>query len=151
MKESCFICDKRQGKIQTDGIAIYEDEFVYVGHIDNNGEPTYLGHLMIDLKRHAPTLGDMTNREAMAFGSITARVSRALMDSENAEHIYSLVSGNSVPHLHMHIVPRYIGTPKEYWGPMSVHDWTGAPVGGKKEVIELCLRIKTYLETHDHE
>lgn len=151
MEEACFICNKHQGKIQTDGITIYEDEFVYVGHIDNNGEPGYLGHLMIDLKRHAPTLGDMNEEEAKAFGSIMARVSKALIVTEEAEHIYSLVLGNSVPHLHMHIVPRYLGTPKEFWGPMSVHDWPGAPVGGNEEVKELCLRIKSYLETNDHE
>ena len=63
----CFICKKHRGEIETDGITIYEDEFVYVGHIDNNGEPSYLGHLMIDLKRHAPTLGDMNQEEARCF------------------------------------------------------------------------------------
>lgn len=143
---NCFICRKHRGEIKTDGITIYEDEFVYVGHIDNDGEPSYLGHVMIDLKRHAPTLGDMDQSEAAAFGRIMARVSKALMVTEGAEHIYSLVSGNSVPHLHMHIVPRYPGTPKQYWGPMSVHDWPDAPKGGDVEITELCKRVRTYLE-----
>lgn len=151
MDETCFICNKHAGIINTDGGAIYEDEFVYVGHIDNNGERGYLGHLMIDLKRHIPTLGDMTLNEAKAFGIIMARVSKALIESENAEHIYSLVSGNSVPHLHMHIVPRYPGTPKQFWDPMSVGEWSKAPTGGDVEAVELCMRIKIYLKTHAHE
>jgi diadenosine tetraphosphate (Ap4A) HIT family hydrolase len=142
----CFICKKHRGEIQAAGITIYQDDFVYVGHIDNNGEPGYLGHLMIDLKRHAPTLGDMNEEEAAVFGSIMARVSKALMVTEGAEHIYSLVSGNAVPHLHMHIVPRYPGTPEQYWGPMSVRDWPDAPFGGSQEITDLCERVSLFLE-----
>ncbi|PNB72636.1 HIT family protein, partial [Pseudomonas sp. FW305-BF6] len=83
---------------------------VYVGHIDINGKPNYLGHIMIDLKRHVPSLGDMNVDEAKAFGLIMARMSKALITCEKAEHIYSYVLGNSVPHLHMHLVPRYPNT-----------------------------------------
>ncbi|MBE1554206.1 HIT domain-containing protein [Sporosarcina limicola] len=151
MNGRIFICNKHVESIKTDGITIFEDDFVYVGHIDNNENPGYLGHLMIDLKRHVPTLGDMTLNEAKAFGCIMARVSKALMISEKAEHIYSFVSGNTVPHLHMHVVPRYPDTPKQFWGPMSVREWPEAPLGGETEVKELCLRIKSYLETQGHE
>ncbi|MFJ7731994.1 HIT family protein [Lysinibacillus sp. NPDC097231] len=149
--DDCFICNKHAGNIQTSGVMIYEDEYVYVGHIDNNGAPNYLGHIMIDLKRHAPTLGDMTVEEAKSFGVIMARVSKAIMECEKAEHIYSFVSGNSVPHLHMHLVPRYPNTPKQYWGPSAVYDWEEAPMGDNKEVVKLCTRIKTYIENNAYE
>ena len=151
MMNNCFICDKHAGNIQTAGVTIYEDEYVFVGHIDRNGSPNYLGHIMIDLKRHAPTLGDMNVEEAKAFGVMMARISKALMASENAEHIYSFVSGNAVPHLHMHLVARYPNTPKEYWGPSEVYDWEHAPMGDNQAVIELCQRLKTYLEEHPYE
>jgi histidine triad (HIT) family protein len=78
MSESCFICDKHQGENLTAGVTIYEDEYVYVGHIDNNGKPNYLGHIMIDLKRHVPTLAEMNPEEAKAFGLFMSRVSNAL-------------------------------------------------------------------------
>jgi histidine triad (HIT) family protein len=146
MNQDCFICNKHMGNIITSGITIYEDDYVFVGHIDRNGNPNYLGHIMIDLKRHAPTLAEMTIEEAKAFGIIMSRVSRALKESEQAEHIYALVSGNSVPHLHLHLVARYPNTPKEFWGPMEVYDWDQAPMGGNAEVIALCKRIKNYLE-----
>jgi len=149
--EECFICNKHKGNIQTSGVMIYEDEYIYVGHIDRSGAPNYLGHIMIDLKRHVPTLGDMTIEEAKAFGVIMARVSKAITECENAEHIYSLVSGNSVPHLHMHLVPRYPNTPKQYWGPNDVYDWENAPMGDNIEVVKLCTRIKTYLENNAYE
>ena len=148
---NCFICNKHDGSIQTSGVTIFEDDFVYVGHIDKNGKPNYLGHIMIDLKRHAPTLGDMSMEEAKAFGMIMARVSKALLETEKAEHVYSLVSGNSVPHLHMHLVARYPNTPEDYWGPMAVYNWKNAPMGDNEEVIKLCNRIKTYLENNQYE
>jgi histidine triad (HIT) family protein len=147
----CFICNKHSGKILTEGVKIYEDEFLYVGHIDRNGDPNYLGHIMIDLKRHVPTLGDMHMEEAKAFGMMMARVSEALMRSEEAEHIYSYVLGDAVPHLHMHLVPRYPNTPEEFWGPNAVYDWENAPMGDNDEVIALCNRIKTYLMNNAHE
>jgi histidine triad (HIT) family protein len=54
MGENCFICNKHKGTITTAGVTIYEDDFIYVGHIDQDGKPNYLGHMMIDLKRHVP-------------------------------------------------------------------------------------------------
>jgi diadenosine tetraphosphate (Ap4A) HIT family hydrolase len=151
MSDKCFICEKHNGNIETAGVTIYEDEYVYVGHIDQNGKPNYLGHIMIDLKRHIATLGEMNKQEAMIFGWTMARVSKALQESEKAEHVYALVSGNSVPHVHMHIVARYPNTPKEHWGPMEVYDWEDAPMGNEEEVIELCLRLKEYMEDTNHE
>ncbi|RFB13614.1 HIT family protein [Bacillus sp. HNG] len=149
--EDCFICKKHNGLIQTAGETIYEDELVYVGHIDHNGEDSYLGHIMIDLKRHAPTLADLTIEEAKAFGIIMARVSNALKESEQAEHIYSFVSGNAVPHLHMHIVPRYPNTPIEFWGPMAVYDWPQAPMGNNEQIVQICRRLKGALEKISNE
>lgn len=151
MNESCFICDKHQGKIQTAGLTIFEDEYVYVGHIDSNGEPNYLGHLMIDLKRHVPTLGDMNLHEASAFGIAIAKISKALKECEKAEHVYAVVSGNAVPHVHMHIIPRYPNTPKEFWAPFAVYDAPNAKMGNESEVTEFCLSIKSYLEVMTYE
>lgn len=148
---TCFICRKHAGEIQTSGTKIYEDEYVYVGHIDRDGQPNYLGHIMIDLKRHVPTLGDMTIEEAKAFGIMIAGVSKALSVSENAEHIYSYVLGDAVPHLHMHLVARYPNTPKQYWGPHAVYDWEDAPFGDNDAVIALCNRLNIYLKNYAYE
>ncbi|MEX3622855.1 HIT family protein [Viridibacillus arvi] len=146
MNQDCFICSKHKGEILTAGTTIFEDDYIYVGHIDKGSNPTYLGHIMIDLKRHTPEIGDMTADEAKAFGLIMTRVSKALMEVEGAEHVYSMVSGNSVSHLHMHIVPRYPNTPIKYWSAMELNEWAEAPKGIGNEINEVCLRIKEYLE-----
>lgn len=146
MTNDCFICNKHKGNIKTAGILIYENEYVYVGHIDRKGKGNYLGHIMIDIKRHIPTLADMTMEEAKAFGMIISRVSKALKVTENAEHIYALVSGNSVPHLHLHLIARYRNTPEAFWGPMELYDWPEAPIAEEAEIIALCERIRIHLK-----
>ncbi|KMK74967.1 HIT family protein [Alkalihalobacillus pseudalcaliphilus] len=141
----CFICNKHQGRITTASMSVYEDDFVYVGHIDRNGQPNYLGHMMIDLKRHVPSLADMSEEEAEVFGVTLMRVSKALKEVAKAEHIYTFVAGDAVPHLHMHIVPRYPNTPRKYWGASEVYQWEEAPIVGEEEVAVFCDRMKAFL------
>ncbi|WP_409297938.1 HIT family protein [Peribacillus sp. SCS-26] len=144
----CFICNKYRGEYEIPGGIIYEDDFVAASHIDMGRDTTYSGYIMLDLKRHAPSLGDMTEEEAAAFGIAMSRISRALKESEGAEHVYAQVSGNAVAHLHMHIVPRYPGTPEEFWGPRDVLRWPGAPMADKAGLQEVSSRLKNYLSQH---
>ena len=45
------------------------------------------------------------------------------------EHVYTWVFGDAVEHMHVWIMPRYIDTPREYWG-TRVTEWPDAPIGG---------------------
>jgi histidine triad (HIT) family protein len=103
-REECFVCRKHRGLISIPGGAIYEDDLVYAGHIHPDVETAYLGWLIAETKRHTPGLAEVTDSEAQALGLLVARLSRALKASEGAEHIYSFVLGNNVPHLHIHVI-----------------------------------------------
>ncbi|MDQ0268351.1 HIT family protein [Cytobacillus purgationiresistens] len=142
---TCFICKKHSGEIKVSGGTVYEDEYVYAGHIYSEDDDHYLGYMMIDLKRHAPGLGDMTDDESKAFGSLLNKLRQGLKVIEGAEHIYAFVAGDAVPHLHMHIIPRYSDTPEEYWGPGAVMKWPGARKGGKHDIEKVCHRLKEFL------
>jgi len=145
-QQQCFVCRKHRGEISSPGGTIYEDDLVYAGHIAANEKgSTYLGHLMAELKRHAPGLGDQTDEEARELGLLVTRLSRALKASEGAEHVYSFVLGDAVPHLHIHVIPRYPGAPREYWG-VRVDEWPDAPQGGLEEIEALCQRIRRALQ-----
>jgi len=143
----CFVCRKHRGEILIPGGPIYEDEVVYIGHVKiREGEASaYLGHLMVEPKRHAPGLADLTDTEAQALGFLVARLSRALKASEKAEHVYAFVLGDHVAHLHIHVVPRYPGAPREYWG-VRVDEWPDAPRGGADEIVKLCTRLRALLQ-----
>ena len=127
---------------------LFEDHLVYAGHaqIRDGQAAAYLGYLMLEPKRHAPGLADLTDEEAQALGLLTARLSRALIASEGAEHVYAFVLGDRVPHVHIHLVARYPGAPEEYLG-VRVDEWPQAPRGGPQEIEALCTRLRNHPET----
>lgn len=144
--KDCFVCRKQLGEIAIPGGAVYEDELVYAGHIQilEGNLSAYLGYLMVEPQRHIPGLGDLSDEEAQALGRLVAHLSRALKSSEGAEHVYAFVLGDKVPHLHLHLVPRYPGAPREYWG-VHVDEWPEAPRGWAGEIEALCGRLRAYL------
>lgn len=113
----CFVCRKHRGIEEVSGGVIYEDDLIYVSHADLWGDETdhYLGHVFIEPKRHAAGLGDLTDKEAKAIGLFTSRLAQALEHTEDVEHVYSFVIGDHVPHVHVHVIGRYPGAPREYW------------------------------------
>lgn len=140
----CFICRKHRGDEPAPGGPIYEDEFVWVSHgyhPDRNPEP-YLGHVLVEPKRHALGFPDLTEEEAAAVGVAITRVSRAIRDTEGAEHVYVAVVGHHTPHLHVHLIPRYPGTPLEYWDPFTVGDAPQAKHGGPEAAAAVADRIR---------
>jgi histidine triad (HIT) family protein len=145
--DECFICRKHRGEVPVPGGPIYEDDLVYASHAyDQNNNPTpYLGHAFVEPKRHAAGLGDLTDEEAQALGLAVTRLARALRDAEGAEWVYSVVLGHNVPHLHVHLVPRYPGTPREHWDPMTIDEWAGARHGGPDEIREVVKRLRAQL------
>ncbi len=113
----CFICDKHGQGDAAQGGVIYENKLVYAGHVHALTGPTaYRGHLVVEPKRHAAGLGDLTDEEAGAVGRLINRLAGVLKQVVGAEHVYAFGYGGGVPHLHVHLVPRYPGTPREYWG-----------------------------------
>lgn len=141
----CFVCRKHQGEIQVPGGAIYEDELVYAGHLRSDRGATYLGYLMAEPKRHTPGLAELTDAEAQALGHLLSRLSRALKATEGVEHVYAFVLGDDVAHLHIHLVPRYPGAPRKYWG-VHVDEWPDAPHGTSAEISALCNRLRAYVD-----
>ena len=62
-------------------------------------------------RRHAPTLFDLTDEEAVAVTHTVRRIADALLraydpDGLNLIQNNGVVAGQSAPHFHMHVVPR---------------------------------------------
>ncbi len=144
--QECFICRKHRGEIPMLGSVIYQDDWFLVCHsgMPDAGENIYLGYLIVESKRHIPGLADLSGEEAAAFGTLMARLSKALQVTENAAHVYAFVIGDRVPHLHLHLIPRYPNAPPDYYG-VHVDEWPDAPRGGLPEIKVLCDRLGAYL------
>jgi len=99
--ESCPIC--LQGK-PTNIIAELDVSFLTAG------EQTPLkGSCALFFKRHAVELYELSSEEAAAFMSDVQRASKAVDEATGAVKMNYEIHGNTIPHLHLHLFPRYIG------------------------------------------
>jgi diadenosine tetraphosphate (Ap4A) HIT family hydrolase len=96
---------------------------------------------MVEPKRHVLGLGDLTDDEAGAVGRLANRGARVLKAVVGAEHVYAFVYGGAVPHLHVHLAPRYPGTPRPFWGP-RLPEWPDAPKVDPVEMRVLVSRLR---------
>jgi diadenosine tetraphosphate (Ap4A) HIT family hydrolase len=141
----CIICRKHLIEPPPGGV-IYEDDLLYAAHspLVADEREHYLGHLLLETRRHTPGLATLTDDEAKALGLWSAWLAAALVASEGAEHVYSFVMGHHLPHMHIHLWPRYPGTPREYWGG-RLDAWPGAPRGGPQQMAALTERLRREL------
>jgi diadenosine tetraphosphate (Ap4A) HIT family hydrolase len=65
--------------------------------------------------RHVVEPTELSDEEAASYGSEVLRVGRALETVLQPVKLNYNLLGNSVPHLHTHIVPRYADDPKPGW------------------------------------
>ena len=65
--------------------------------------------------RHVVEPTELSDAEAAAYGREVLHVSRALLEVLRPVKLNYDVLGNSVPHLHTHLVPRYADDPRPGW------------------------------------
>jgi len=88
---------------------IYEDEFVYA-FLDIN--PLSRGHTLVIPKEESRTMDCLSEDSAAELGRVLPKICRAIMKITGAND-YNLVqnngenAGQTVPHLHFHIIPKY--------------------------------------------
>ena len=100
----CPIC--RDGPF--DVIAELESSWVTMGE-----RSPMRGYACLVFKRHAVELHDLSDAEGAAFMRDARRLSRAVAVATDAVKINYEIHGNTIPHLHLHVFPRYIGDPFE--------------------------------------
>jgi histidine triad (HIT) family protein len=147
----CFVCRKHRDRdtFMPAGPAA-EDELVIVSHtvppdvLGQDGTTAYLGHLFVEPKRHASGLADLTGAEAGRVGLWCTCASRALRDVAGAEHVYAAVIGDEVPHLHVHLLARFPGPPREFWW-TRVDRWPEARRGSAAEIDVFVAELRRCL------
>lgn len=143
---TCFVCAKHRGDVPVPGGFVWEDELVVATHrtlTTSKGDAVtevYLGHLLVEPRRHTGGLADLTDAEASRVGVASAHLSRGLMSVLPVDHVYAAIVGDEIPHLHVHLLPRYAGTPRENWWD-RVDEWPDAPRGGEQAVAHLVERL----------
>jgi histidine triad (HIT) family protein len=107
MAAGCVFCSIVAGETPADVVL---DEPDLVGILDLR--PVFKGHVLLMPREHVVTLPDLPARLRDPFLEATQRLARAVVDGLGAQGSFvalNNVVSQSVPHLHLHVVPRTKG------------------------------------------
>ncbi len=103
----CVFCAIIAGEIQAE---IVLDEPEFVAFLD--ARPVFKGHTLLVPREHVVTLPDLPARLRDGFLEAAQRLATAVVDGLGAQGSFvatNNVVSQSVPHLHLHVVPRTKG------------------------------------------
>jgi histidine triad (HIT) family protein len=103
----CVFCAIIAG--QAPAHLVFEDD-ICIGFLDTR--PLFPGHTLVVPRVHRETLRDVPREELEPLLSNAQRVSRALDDALGAQGTFVALNdriSQSVPHVHVHVVPRRKG------------------------------------------
>lgn len=141
MAEGCVFCRIIEGSAEAD--IVFRDD-VATGFLDRR--PLFPGHVLVVPARHVVTLADLPATSVGPFYRRVQAVSAAIPEALGAPGTFvatNNIVSQSVPHLHVHVVPR---RPKDglrgFFWPRTVYEpgeagAIAARLAGALERIEL--------------
>jgi histidine triad (HIT) family protein len=102
LSDNCVFCDIIRGTNPHE--IVYEDAD-HLGFLDRY--PLNPGHTQVIPKNHSRWVWDMENSDLGSLFSRARRIAKALQAVFGTEWIIADTGGISVPHAHVHLVPRF--------------------------------------------
>ena len=120
MASDCVFCKIRDGQIPS--VKVFEDDKTFC---IMDIHPLNRGHCLVITKVHAATLFESKSADLEAAISTARRVARAIKialapDGLNMLQANGAAAFQSVPHFHLHLIPRWNNDGKGF-------DWTQVP------------------------
>ncbi len=102
--DSCLFCRIVSGDLEAAVVYKDEDSIVFLDH-----RPLFPGHCLVVPLRHVETLTDLPESSVGPFFERVQEIARAVETAMEAEGTFVAMNNRvsqSVPHLHVHVVPR---------------------------------------------
>ncbi len=133
----CVFCKIRDGQIPS--TRVYEDART-ICFMDIN--PVSEGHCLVVSRAHAATIFDAAEADLLACIATAKRVAGALRaalqpDGLNLLQANGAAAFQSVPHFHLHLIPRWAGDGKGF-------DWTLVP-GDRARIQATAEKVRAAL------
>ncbi len=110
MADDCFYCT-RSGKLHE---LMVEVAPLQVSTLYLMKEQTYRGRCVVAYRHHARDLHDVAPADLPLLAADLARASKAIASAFKPDKLNYASFGDLLPHLHFHLVPKYVGGPS--WG-----------------------------------
>jgi diadenosine tetraphosphate (Ap4A) HIT family hydrolase len=99
----CPLCNPENENI------IIQDDFVRIILVDD-----IPGYIRIITQKHIKEFSELNDEEAIKLTLLTKQIEKIILKTLNPDKINIANLGNMVPHLHIHIIPRFVNDP---WWP----------------------------------
>ena len=136
IRMDCLFCDILDGK--KDGHFLYADDS-HVAFLDRY--PIDVGHTLVLPRKHHEQITDMTPEDVGKIFAFVPKIAKAILEATGAD-AFSIGQNNGkaakqiVPHVHIHIIPRYNSK-----GAV----WTKRQIASDDELSELAKKIRSIL------
>ncbi len=102
---SCPFCDREDNYV----VLMTETAFAI-----QDGYPVSQGHTLVIPRQHVATLFELPRHEQLALWDLVERVRERLKEEHQPDGFNiglndGLAAGQTVPHVHIHVIPRYQG------------------------------------------
>ncbi len=101
--DTCIFCKLGSGEIPSD--KVYEDSNIIVFF---DIYPVTDGHLLIIPKEHVVWMQDAKDETISQIFILAKKLMLALKSATNCDFVQVSIAGTEVPHLHVHLIPRYM-------------------------------------------
>ncbi len=108
---TCPLCDTPGGDL------LWQDDFCRIVRVTDT--PDYPGFCRVILNRHVAEMTDLAPAERSRLMMTVMKVEQALRDLMRPDKINLAALGNVVPHVHWHVIPRFVDDPhfpNPVWG-----------------------------------
>ena len=132
---TCVFCDIVSGSVEAD-VVLERDDFV--GFLDTR--PVFKGHVLLVPRQHVETLPDLRAELRDGFLAAAQDLAVAVKSALGAQGSFVAMNNTvsqSVPHLHLHVVPRTKGDGLRgfFWPRTKYADGEAADVAGRLRAV----------------
>ncbi len=100
---SCPLCNPANENV------IFQNDFVRVILVDE-----IPGYVRVITQKHVKEFSDLSDEEAVNLTMLVKKIEKIIIETLNPDKVNIASLGNMVPHMHVHIIPRFKNDP---WWP----------------------------------
>ncbi len=132
----CSLCKESGGKI------IYKNSLYHIVLVNDKDYPCFI---RLILNKHINELSDLPKEDANVIFNALYNIEKTMRFIVNPDKVNIASLGNLVPHLHWHIIPRFVNDkhfPNPIWGEIVNHNYKpSTELTLKKEALQTSINM----------